>query len=94
VVVDASTQILDHDKNPIALAQITVGAIVEVEGFLQTDGSILASKVKLEDAEDDEDSDDEDSDEDSDEDEDSDDDSDEDSDEDSDDDSDEDSDQD
>jgi hypothetical protein len=57
VMTDAGTRILDHDNQPIGLGDIPVGSFVEVEGSTQADGSVLASKIKLEDGEDDDDSD-------------------------------------
>lgn len=49
VVTDAGTRILDRDNQPIGLSDIPVGSLVEVEGSAQADGSVLASKIKLED---------------------------------------------
>ncbi|HET7294392.1 MAG TPA: DUF5666 domain-containing protein [Vicinamibacteria bacterium] len=65
VLVDASTRIKDGDTE-ITLADLVVGALVEVEGFVQSDGSVLAKKIKVEDDGDgdDEDEDDDDDDED------------------------------
>ena len=58
VTVDEMTEILGRQNQPIALSDIATGAFVEVEGWMQADGSVLAKKVKLED-DDDEDEDDE-----------------------------------
>ena len=54
VHVDASTRLLDSKGMPIPLSGFKQGDFVEVEGTSQSDGSVLATKVKLEDAEDDE----------------------------------------
>lgn len=53
VLVSASTQVLDRNNLPIPLSAIRVGDFVEAEGYPQSDGSVLAKKVKLEDGEDD-----------------------------------------
>jgi hypothetical protein len=50
--VDASTRVLDQRNLPIPLAGVKAGDLVEVEGTAQPDGSLLASKVKLEDDQD------------------------------------------
>jgi hypothetical protein len=52
VRVDASTRLLDRSNTPIALSSFKAGDFVEAEGYPQTDGSLLAKKVKLEDEED------------------------------------------
>lgn len=49
VVTNGSTQVLDHQNNPIPLGALQVGQTVEVEGTQQANGSVLAKKVKLED---------------------------------------------
>ena len=54
VHVDASTRLLDSKGVPIPLSGFKQGDFAEVEGTSQSDGSVLATKVKLEDAEDDE----------------------------------------
>ncbi|MFQ5708717.1 MAG: DUF5666 domain-containing protein [bacterium] len=48
-LVDANTEILDNKKNPILFTDLAVGQIVEIKGVLQSDGSILATKIKVED---------------------------------------------
>ncbi len=55
VVTNASTRIVgDHDAI-LALKDLKVGEKVEVEGTTQADQSVLARKIKLEDADDDDD---------------------------------------
>lgn len=49
VLTDASTRVLDRQNSPTTLAALRVGGIVEVEGTSRPDGSVLASKIKLED---------------------------------------------
>ena len=51
VWTDASTRIKRDDRT-IALTDLRVGDLVEVEGRRQADGSILARKIKVEDGED------------------------------------------
>jgi hypothetical protein len=46
---DSSTRVLDRGNNPIALSALKVGDRVEVEGVKRSDGSVLASKIKLQD---------------------------------------------
>jgi hypothetical protein len=53
VRVDASTRLLGRNNEAIALSAFRSGDLVEVEGIPQSDGSLLAAKVKLEDAADD-----------------------------------------
>ncbi len=48
VHVDASTRLLDEKGMPIPLSGFKPGDIVEVEGTAQPDGSVLATKVKIE----------------------------------------------
>lgn len=52
VMVDDGTRILDGDNLPITLGSLTVGDFVEVEAIAQADGSLLGTKIKLEDGED------------------------------------------
>jgi hypothetical protein len=52
VRVDASTRLLDRSNRPIALSGFKAGDLVEAEGYPQTDGSLLANMVKLEDEDD------------------------------------------
>lgn len=49
VVVNGSTQILGRNNEAITLAALKAGDSVEVEGRAQADGSVVATKVKLED---------------------------------------------
>lgn len=49
VSTDGSTRILDDDNNAIGLSDLAVGMRVEVEGWPQSDGSVLAKKIKIED---------------------------------------------
>ena len=49
VTTDGNTRVLDGDNNPIALSALQVGTRVEVEGWPQPDGSVLAKKIKIED---------------------------------------------
>jgi hypothetical protein len=49
VRVDGSTRLLDRNDAPIPLSSFKAGDFVEAEGYPQTDGSLLAKKVKLED---------------------------------------------
>ena len=67
VTVDASTRLLDHDGMTVPLSGFHQGDFVEVEGTPGSDGTVLATKIKLEDTnedEDDEENEDEDEDED------------------------------
>jgi len=50
VRVDASTRLLGRNNETVALSAFKAGDSVEVEGIAQSDGSLLATKVKLEDA--------------------------------------------
>ena len=52
--VDQQTVVLDNNNNPIDLATLAVGQLVEIKGFRQSDGSILAVRIKIEDRNDDE----------------------------------------
>jgi hypothetical protein len=49
VVTDANTRILDGRNNPVSLAALPVGGLVEVEGTSRPDGSVLAKKIKQQD---------------------------------------------
>ena len=49
IVTNSATRVLDKRGSPIALSALKAGDTVEVEGTTQTDGSILASKIKLDD---------------------------------------------
>ncbi|MFQ5570328.1 MAG: DUF5666 domain-containing protein, partial [Rhodothermales bacterium] len=53
-VVDENTQVLDDDNQPISFADLVVGMIVEVEGDVQPDGTVVARKIKIEDQDEDE----------------------------------------
>ena len=46
VIVNAGTHIEDHDGNPLTLADIREGNVVEVSGLPQADGSILATRIE------------------------------------------------
>jgi hypothetical protein len=48
VMVDSHTQILDHRNAAVPFSALKVGDTVEVEGVGRSDGSVLATKVKLE----------------------------------------------
>ncbi len=48
VVTNSSTQITKDDQ-PITLAQLTAGEMVEVEGQQQMDNSVLAKSIDVED---------------------------------------------
>lgn len=52
--VSEDTQILDDDEHPISLSDIQVGFIVEVRADVLADGTLLATRIKLEDRFDDE----------------------------------------
>lgn len=58
IVTPGSTRILGRNDQPITLASLAPGDRVEVEGAAQSDGSIRAEKIKLEDEDDDDDGDD------------------------------------
>ncbi|NIR50888.1 T9SS type A sorting domain-containing protein [candidate division KSB1 bacterium] len=47
--VDANTEIVDDDDNPISFAELSVGVFVEVRAVVQADGSLLATRIKIED---------------------------------------------
>lgn len=49
VSTDGNTRILDDNNNPIGLSELAVGMRVEIEGWRQADGSVLAKKIKIED---------------------------------------------
>ncbi|MBL1215492.1 MAG: T9SS type A sorting domain-containing protein [Ignavibacteriae bacterium] len=46
--VDSTTEILDDQDNVIPFSALTVGQLVEVEGIRTENGSILASKIEIE----------------------------------------------
>ena len=48
--VDDSTRIYDYTGNPIMLGDLAVGQYVEVKAYVQTDGTYLAVRIKLEDS--------------------------------------------
>ncbi len=48
-LVDANTLILDHANNPISFSDLTVGLFVEVKARIQTNGELLATRIKVED---------------------------------------------
>ncbi len=47
IYVDSSTTILDGHYLPITLIDLKKGQIVKVKGYVQADGSILATKIKV-----------------------------------------------
>jgi len=49
VSTDGDTRILDDNNNSIGLSDLAVGMRVEVEGWRQADGGVLAKKIKIED---------------------------------------------
>ncbi|RMF60433.1 MAG: hypothetical protein D6743_14945, partial [Calditrichaeota bacterium] len=48
-LVDDNTEILGRDENPIGLSDLQEGQLVEVKAQVQSDGTLLATKIKLED---------------------------------------------
>ncbi|RMF66411.1 MAG: T9SS C-terminal target domain-containing protein, partial [Calditrichaeota bacterium] len=48
-VVDANTEILDKEENPVAFSVLTVGLLIEVSGIVQSNGDILATRIKIQD---------------------------------------------
>lgn len=48
-LVDAHTEILDNQKNPISLGDLQLEQFVEVKAVKQDDGSFLAVRIKVED---------------------------------------------
>ena len=49
-LVGTTTLILDHADNPIQLTDLEVGTIVEVDADVQSDGTLLATEIELEDS--------------------------------------------
>lgn len=47
--VNENTEILDDNRQPIAFADLQIGLIVEIRGLRQADGTILATRIKVED---------------------------------------------
>ncbi|MFQ5649301.1 MAG: DUF5666 domain-containing protein [bacterium] len=47
-VVDNATEVLDDRKNPIAFSELRVDQTAEVRGLRQPDGTLLATRIKLE----------------------------------------------
>lgn len=47
--VDMNTEILDADGDPIQFSDLKVGFLVEVHAAVQNDGSLLATRIKIED---------------------------------------------
>lgn len=47
--VNDATKILDNKKNPISLEELSVGQLVEVHAVQQSDGTLLATKIEVED---------------------------------------------
>ena len=52
--VDSNTVVLDNNNTPIDYLALVLGQLVEIKGFRQGDGSILAVRIKIEDRDDDE----------------------------------------
>lgn len=46
---DAATEIIDDQNNPLTLSALHVGLLVEVRATLQIDGSLLVTRIKIED---------------------------------------------
>jgi len=46
-LVDANTEILDRDSNPISFSQLEVGLVVEIKGVVQSGGQILATRIQV-----------------------------------------------
>lgn len=46
---DSNTVVLDNNRLPISFSSLQIGMLVEIKGFKQADGSILAVKIKIED---------------------------------------------
>ena len=49
VTVNSMTEILYYDGSPIPLSYVLVGSRMEVEGWMQADGSVVGKKIQLED---------------------------------------------
>jgi molybdopterin converting factor small subunit len=47
--VNNQTEILDHEKNPITFDDLMIGMRVEVHAIIQSDSSLLATKIKIQD---------------------------------------------
>ena len=47
--VDSSTNVFDHNNNPISFTDLQVGGFVEVKANRRADGSLLAMRIKQED---------------------------------------------
>ena len=47
-LVDQNTEIYDHFDQPITLADLQIGMFVEIKAVQQTDGSYLATRIKVE----------------------------------------------
>lgn len=47
--VNAATVVLDNNNNAIRFADLRVGLVVEIRAGLQSDGSLLATRIKIED---------------------------------------------
>lgn len=47
--VNAATAVLDNNNNAIRFADLRVGLVVEIRAGLQSDGSLLATRIKIED---------------------------------------------
>ena len=53
VVTDGSTRFLDRQNTPTTMGAFNVGGMVQVEGISRSDNSVLATKIKQEDGDDD-----------------------------------------
>lgn len=47
--VNAETEILDRERNPISVSQLEVGFTVEIKGMIQSQGQILATRIEVKD---------------------------------------------
>ena len=47
--VDNNTQIRDDDDNPISFSDLQVGMLVEIDGDIRPDGSVIATEIEIED---------------------------------------------
>ncbi len=49
VLTDSTTEILDQNRNPITFADLKVGMIVKIKGFIVAEKTVFAVKIKVED---------------------------------------------
>ncbi|MFQ5676184.1 MAG: DUF5666 domain-containing protein, partial [bacterium] len=47
--VDVNTEILDNNNNPIGFGDLQPGVLVEIRAVVQTDGRLVATRIKIED---------------------------------------------